>query len=98
MTQGSGGGGVRGVGALLDEMPEAALLRRAITDPLHVADEPSRLAVLARVRSGEFDAVVFPVVDGRGLPSAPLIQQCAAEHSRVVLFAICCAPPLRANA
>ena len=53
---------------------------------------------LARLRTGDFDAVVFPVVDGRGLPTAPLIQQCAVEHAESVLFAICCLPPKRANA
>ncbi|HEX7978079.1 MAG TPA: hypothetical protein VF461_05715 [Gemmatimonadaceae bacterium] len=89
---------IRVLGALLDDMPEAALLGRAVTSAVHVAHESSRLAVLARLRSGDFDAVVFPVVDGRGLPTAPLIQQCATEHSRSAYIAICCSPPLRANA
>jgi hypothetical protein len=85
------------LGALLDAMPEAALLGRATTDNLRVTHEASRLAVLARLRSGNFDAVVFPVFDGRGLPSAPLIQQCAVEHSGLALFAICTLPPPRAG-
>lgn len=86
------------LGALLGEMPEAVLLGRAVTDTLRLVHEPSRLDVLARLRSGDFDAVVFPVLDGRGLPTAPLIQQCAAEHARLVLFAVCCSPPARASA
>jgi hypothetical protein len=86
------------LGALLGDMPEAALLSRAVTGSLRVAHETSRLDVLARLRGGDFDAVVFPVLDGRGLPTAPLIQQCAAEHARVVLLAVCCAPPARASA
>lgn len=89
---------IRVLGALLDDMPEAALLARAAGETLHVAHESSRLAVLARLRGGDFDAVVFPVVDARGLPTAPLIQQCVVDHSRSAPFAICCSPPLRANA
>lgn len=98
VTQTHAPAGIRVLGALLDDMPEAALLGRVVTDTLHVAHEPSRHAVLARLRGGDFDAVVFPVVDGRGLPTAPLIHQCAVEHSRSALIAICCSPPLRANA
>jgi len=98
MTQMHAPAEIRVLGALLDEMPEAALLARAVTESVHVVHEPSRLAVLGRLRTGDFDAVVFPVVDGRGLPTAPLIQQCAVERSHSALFAICCAPPLRANA
>jgi AraC-like DNA-binding protein len=86
------------LGALLEEMPEASLLMRATTDALQVVHEPSRHAVLARVRSGEYDAVVFPIFDGRGLPTAPLIEQCAHAHADLALFAICCAPPARAGA
>jgi hypothetical protein len=98
MTETLAPAGIRVLGALLDDMPEGALLERAASETLHVAHEPSRLAVLARLRSGDFDAVVFPLVDGRGLPTAPLIQQCAAEHAGSVCIAICCSPPLRANA
>jgi len=98
MTEMHASGDIRLLGALLDDMPEAALLARAVTKAVHVVHEPSRLAVLARLRGGDFDVVVFPVVDAHGLPTAPLIQQCAAEHSRSALFAICSAPPLRANA
>ena len=86
------------LGALLDDMPEATLLGRAITGNLRVMHEPSRLAVLARLRSGNFAAAVFPLFDGRGLPTAPLIHQCAEEHSGVALFAICTSPPTRASA
>ena len=86
------------LGALLEEMPEASLLMRATADALQVVHEPSRLAVLARVRSGDYDAVVFPIFDGRGLPTAPLIEQCAHAHADLALFAICCAPPARAGA
>jgi hypothetical protein len=86
------------LGALLGEMPEATLLERSIAAPLHVAHEPSRSAVLVRLRAGGYDAVVFPIFDGCGLPTAPLIQQCAQEHPDVALLAICCAPPARAGA
>jgi len=88
----------RVLAALLEDMPEAALLAEAAGDALQLTHEPSRLAVLSRLRMGAFDAVVFPVVDGQGLPTAPLIEQCAVEHSRTALFAICCTPPRRANA
>jgi len=86
------------LGALLDALPEAALLERAIREPLHLAHEASRTAVLARLRSGAYGAAVFPIVDGSGLPTAPLIDQCAQEHSALALVAICCAPPPRAGA
>src|SRR4051794_544927 len=98
MTETLASAEVRVLGALLGDMPEAALLARAASETLHVAQESSRFAVVARLHSGDFDAVVFPVVDARGLPTAPLIQQCVREHSRSTLFAICCSPPLRANA
>jgi hypothetical protein len=92
------GAQIRVLGVLLGEMPEATLLRRAISDGLRVAHEPSRLAVLERLRSGHYDAVVFPVLDHRGLPTAPLIHQCALAHSGLALIAICCSPPARASA
>jgi len=92
------GGSIHVLGALLDEMPEATLLGGASTETLRVTHEPSRLAVLARLRSGHYDAVVFPVLDGRGLPTAPLIHQCALEHAGLALIAICYAPPARASA
>jgi hypothetical protein len=91
-------GDIQVLGALLDEMPEATLLGRSIPNLLHVAHEPSRGAVLARIRTGDYAAVVFPIFDGSGLPTAPLIQQCAQEHSDLALIAICCAPPARAGA
>jgi len=86
------------LGALLGDMPEGSLLERATVDILRVTHEASRLALLARLRSGDFDAVVFPVLDDSGLPTAPLIHQCATEHSSLALFAICSAPPPRASA
>ena len=86
------------LGALLAELPEGALLEHATVDNLRVTHEASRLALLARLRSVDFDAVVFPVLDRSGLPTAPLIQQCAMEHSAVALFAICNSPPPRASA
>jgi hypothetical protein len=81
------------LGALLDAVPEAALLPHASVDALRIVHEPSRVAVLTRLRTGEYDAVVFPVFDGSGLPTAPLIQQCAHENADLALLAICCAPP-----
>jgi transcriptional regulator GlxA family with amidase domain len=33
------------------------------------------------------------VFDGSGLPTAPLIQQCAHENADLALLAICCEPP-----
>jgi hypothetical protein len=84
--------------ALLEEMPEASVLRHATGAMLHVVHERSRVAVLARLRTREHDVVVFPILDEHGLPTAPLILQCAQEHSDVVLIAICCAPPPRAGA
>jgi hypothetical protein len=88
----------RVLSALLDEMPEASLLGHATPHPLHVVHEPSRVALLTRLRTGDYDAVVFPILDGGGLPTAPLIHQCAQEHSDLALIAICCAPPARAGA
>lgn len=81
------------LGALLDAVPEAALLTYVAADALRIVHEPSRAAVLARLRTGEFDAAVFPIFDGSGLPTAPLIQQCAHENADLALLAICCAPP-----
>jgi hypothetical protein len=98
VTPPSHGKQIHVLGALLENAPEAPLLGGAITDALHVAHEPSRVAVVARLRSSDFDAVVFPVLDGRGLPTAPLILQCAAEYPRLLLLAVCCAPPARASA
>lgn len=86
------------LGALLDAVPEASLLTLASADALRIVHEPSRGAVLTRLRTGEFDAVVFPVFDGSGLPTAPLIQQCAHENADLTLLAICCAPPARTGA
>lgn len=81
------------LGALLDAVPEASLLTDASAVTLRIVHEPSRVAVLTRLRTGSYDAVVFPVFDGSGLPTAPLIQQCAHENADLTLLAICCEPP-----
>jgi len=81
------------LGALLDAVPEASLLTHASAEALQIVHEPSRVAVLTRLRTGDYDAVVFPVFDGSGLPTAPLIQQCAHENADLTLLAICCEPP-----
>jgi hypothetical protein len=81
------------LGALLDAVPEASLLTHASAGTLQIVHEPSRVAVLTRLRTGDYDAVVFPVFDGSGLPTAPLIQQCAHENADLTLLAICCEPP-----
>jgi len=81
------------LGALLDAVPEASLLTHASAEALQIVHEPSRIAVLTRLRADAYDAVVFPVFDGSGLPTAPLIQQCAHENADLPLLAICCEPP-----
>ena len=84
MTEMHAPGDIRLLGALLDDMPEAALLARAVTKAVHVVHEPSRLAVLARLRGGDFDVVVFPVVDAHGLPTAPRVEPAATPGDYVV--------------
>jgi len=88
---------IRVLGVLLGELPEAALLERAICEPLHLVHEPSRSAVLARLRAGEYGLAVFPIIDRSGLPTSPLIDQCMQEHADLALIAICCTPPQRAG-
>lgn len=88
------------IAAMLGASCEADLLKQASSSQrqMSITACEEREALLTTLRETQPDAVVFPAVDGHGLPTAPLIGQCATAFPQVRLVVLCCLPPARANA